>query len=158
MNIFCRQGVQELVDDYVNTAYKKDCSRCALSFNQGGQLQVDISCINVNLGQFWVGEWQSKWEVDITGQTLKGTIKVNNHYWENGNIQFHLSKSFTDETLDSADAAVIVAKIRQLESSYQTVVEETLEHSKEDMFKRMRRVLPITGRKYDWTAAKSVMI
>jgi hypothetical protein len=37
-------------------------------------------------------------------------------------------------------------------------VEETLEHSKEDMFKRMRRVLPITGRKYDWTAAKSVMI
>jgi len=59
--------------------------------------------------------------------------------------------------MDSADAPVIVALVEKLESAYQAIVEDVLENSKEDIFKKMRRVLPVTGQKFDWNATKAVM-
>lgn len=111
-----KDGVAELIEEYVTRCYKKDASRASLCFNQAGHLQVDISCINLRLNQFWTGEWQSKWSIDIQNQKLHGIIKVNNHYWETGNIQFHLMKKYEDVDLESADAAVIVEAINRLES------------------------------------------
>ena len=155
--MWCRDGVQELVEKYIEKNYKKESSRVSLCFNQAGHLQIDISCINLRLKEFWTGEWQSKWSIDITNQKLYGMIKINNHYWEQGNIQFHLAKKYEDIALTSADAPVIIDTIDKLETEYQTVVEETLEFSKEDIFKKMRRVLPISGQKFDWASTKNKM-
>jgi hypothetical protein len=113
-----KNGVQEHVEAYVENNYKKDCSRVSLCFNQAGHLQIDIGVINVKFAQCWTGEWQSKWSIDIQNQKLYGLIKVNNHYWEVGNIQFHLSKKYEEFSLENADAETIIKAINKCETEY----------------------------------------
>ena len=79
-------------------------------------------------------------------------MRINNHYFEEGNIQFNLSKDFAPVAIEAADGPNIVKAIRKLETDYQSKVEEVLEEGlKEGIFKRMRRVLPVTGTKFDWS-------
>jgi hypothetical protein len=110
--------VSDAVDGYVYRVFKEGTTRAALCFNQQGQLQIDISCINLNFAAFWGGEWQSVWCVDTQNSTISGNIKINNHYFEAGNIQFNLNKSFENVPLSSADAAGIVATIEKLETTH----------------------------------------
>jgi len=81
-------------------------------------LQIDISCINTNFTSFWGGEWQASWLVDTQASALSGTIKINNHYFENGNIHFGLEQSFEGVPLAQADAENIVAAINKTETMY----------------------------------------
>ena len=55
--ILFRDGGKELVEKYIEKNYKKESSRVSLCFNQAGNLQIDISCINLRLKEFWTGEW-----------------------------------------------------------------------------------------------------
>ena len=110
--------MSDAVDGYVYRVFKEGTTRAALCFNQQGQLQIDISCINLNFAAFWGGEWQSVWCVDTQNSTISGNIKINNHYFEAGNIQFNLNKSFENVPLPSADAAGIVATIEKLETNH----------------------------------------
>ena len=87
-----------------------------------------------------------------------GIIKVNNHFWENGNVQFHLSRKYDWFDLEDAAAGVIVKELDRIEGTYQKEVEDTLEHSKDDIFKKMRRVAPVYGGKFDWLNPKAVNI
>ncbi len=64
-HVIYRAAVNASVDEYVRTHYKDGTTRASLCFNQLGNLQIDISCINLNLGHFWGGEWQAQWIVDI---------------------------------------------------------------------------------------------
>ena len=59
-----RAQVQEAVEAYVSKAYRSGTTRASLCFNAEGQLQIDISCINLNIKAFWGGEWQAEWTVD----------------------------------------------------------------------------------------------
>ena len=43
---------------------------------------------------------------------------MNNHYWEVGNIQFHLSKKYEEFSLENADAETIIKAIDKCESEY----------------------------------------
>lgn len=74
--------MEEAVDKYIGYHYRDGTTRAALCFNQAGNLQIDISCINLNFNNFWGGEWQASWMVDIQANTMSGTVKVNNHYFE----------------------------------------------------------------------------
>ena len=112
-------------------------------------MQIDISCINTNFNAFWGGEWQASWLVDTQSNTLSGVIKINNHYFEQGNIHFGLERSFENIPLASADGAGIVSAINKTETEYQQAIEAQHE-SMGEVFKRMRRTLPVTGTKFNW--------
>ena len=103
--------MQEAVEAYVARAFREGTTRASLCFNANGALQIDISCINLNFGAFWGGEWQSEWSVDTQTQELSGVVRVNNHYFEQGNIQFNLHKVFPSTPLTSSDGAGICAMI-----------------------------------------------
>lgn len=57
-------------------------------------VKVEISCHNFNFKNFWGGEWLSSWIIDVANETISGSIKVHNHYFEQGNIQFNLNRDF----------------------------------------------------------------
>ena len=118
-------------------------------------MQIDISCINTNFNSFWGGEWQASWLVDTQSSTLSGTIKINNHYFESGNIHFGLEQSFEGIALAQADADNIVAAILRTETAYQNKIEQVHEQIGE-IFKRMRRRLPVTGTKFNWNNPNSM--
>ena len=48
--------------------------------------------------------------------------------------------------------------IKKTETNYQNAVEDVLEVGlKDGLFKRMRRVLPVTGTKFDWSGGGKMM-
>ena len=109
-------------------AYRKGTTRSSLCFNSDGHLQVDISCISLNFNSFWGGEWQSEWVIDTQEETLSGSIRINNHYFEQGNIQFSLKKSFEARKLAASDGEGICAEINKLETNYQLEIENMHEN------------------------------
>ena len=126
-NDFFRAGVASAIDAYVYRCFKDGTTRASLCFNQQGQLQIDISCINLNFASYWGGEWQSQWYVDTQNSTIAGNVKINNHYFEAGNIQFNMDKTFDPVPLASADGPGIAAAIEKLETAHQMAIEELQE-------------------------------
>lgn len=85
---------------------------------------------------------------------MAGQIRINNHYFEQGNIQFSLKKSFEATKLVSSDGEGITAEINRLETAYQLEIENMHENLRTGMFKKMRRFMPVTGAKFDWDKPK----
>ncbi len=57
-----------------------------------GEIGIVISFKNVNVDNYWTGGWQSEWTLNVakTGkQKLEGRIRLNVHYYEDGNVQLN---------------------------------------------------------------------
>ena len=80
-------------------------------------MRVDISCHNLNFKNFWGGEWLSYWSFDFDSNQAEGFIKVHNHYFELGNIQFNLTKKIDSAHLNKLDAKGIVEFINKHETN-----------------------------------------
>ena len=81
-------------------------------------IKVEISCHNFNFKNFWGGEWLSSWTLDLAQETITGQIKVHNHYFEQGNIQFNLNRDFTaTKVTGGLTGKSIVDAICKLETS-----------------------------------------
>ena len=107
---------------------------------------------------FWGGEWQAEWLVDTQDSSLTGNVKINNHYFEAGNIQFNLKKTLGPVTLPASDGPTIAAEIKRLEGEYQQSIEDVQLSFKDNVFKRMRRALPLNGQKFDWSGRSQKML
>lgn len=107
---------------------------------------------------FWNGRWRSKWSLAFSrGQTecdLTGLIKAQVHYFEDGNVQLVSSKDISEKISiqdETSTAKEIIRIIRQAEDNYQQAVNENYQVMSDSTFKALRRQLPITKAKIDWT-------
>jgi hypothetical protein len=60
----------------------------------------------LNFKNFWTGEWLSCWELEKLNETeftLKGHVRANTYYYEEGNIQFNLKTEFNEKLNCSSD-------------------------------------------------------
>jgi len=102
--------------------------------------------------------WNSLWnlEVDSEASTYKisGEVKIQVHYFEDGNLQLNSSKPIATSEgkfLSEADLGdKIVAHIRRQETLIQTGLEEMYNNMSEQTLRSMRRVMPITRTKMEW--------
>ena len=81
------------VAEYVGNAYAS--GNTLFNVQQGeddGCQTISISCHNYKNQAFWTGEWISTWSLQA-GQ-LSGSIVAKSHYFENGNVAFHIAKDF----------------------------------------------------------------
>jgi len=158
-----KDSLEKAVEKYITKRYRENTTLAAVSLkiNEDGKidLQFSISCHNVNLGNFWAGEWLSKWHAVISSNglaVLNGSININDHYFESGNIQFKLEKAFENIALkldiQDADsvADTIVKTVEKLEDQYQYSLDVMYETVSEEFLKTMRRKLPKTGVKFNW--------
>jgi len=115
---------------------------------------IQIVANKYNPSNFWSGRWRSKYEVDVKNRVVTGSIQINVHYYEQGNVQ--LSTSFTPKVTlppsapDSAAAKQLLAQISEQEGKYQTALSDTYQDLGEKSFKPLRRALPMTRNKLDW--------
>ena len=149
-----RDVIEQKVKEYLEKCYKMEVTRYNVYFNEGdNKIVVLISVHNLNLKSFWSGEWLSTWELDIGGKGVKGTLKANTYYYEEGNIQFNLDTKF-DGNADGADNASIadslVDFIKTSENSVQLELEKVYDELSENYIKPLRRKLPVTGTKMNW--------
>lgn len=107
---------------------------------------------NVNLGNFYGGEWLGKWKLE--GDQLRGTVQINAHFFESGNVQFHQNKAFEGTVPAERSKATVEAIIKligksenELQASLGALYEEDMPSK---FFKALRRVQPVTRVKMVW--------
>jgi len=121
-------------------------------------ITVCISSAKFNPNNFWNGRWRSVWTCKFApggAVEISGKLRVNVHYYEDGNVQLTTDTPKTFNAgggNDPKGVADAVAKaIEKCEHSYQTQLEQSYNTMGETTFKALRRVLPITRQKIDWT-------
>jgi len=113
---------------------------------------------NLTLIIFWNGRWRSVYTISFkdgaSGADLKGTYKINIHYYEDGNVQLTTNNERTIKvTLGNPDASAqaIVKAIEKAEREYQTAIDDNYLTMSDTSFKSLRRQLPITRTKLEWS-------
>jgi len=98
---------------------------------------------------YWNGRWRSIYIFDPASKTLSGEIKVDVHYYEDGNVRL-LTSHAIEEEIPSGTAADVVRCIARKEKEYQENLNAAFVQLSEGAFKSLRRQLPITRQKIDW--------
>ena len=149
-----RDAIEQKVKKYLEKCYKMDVTRYNVYYDGGAnKIVVLISVHNLNLKSFWSGEWLSTWELDIGGKQIKGTLKANTYYYEEGNIQFNLDTKFNGSAKGSDNNAIadsLIEFIKTSENSVQLELEKVYDELSENYIKPLRRKLPVTGTKMNW--------
>ncbi|OAQ98832.1 hypothetical protein LLEC1_05742 [Akanthomyces lecanii] len=98
---------------------------------------------------FWNGRWRSVYTFDPSSGSLEGTIKVDVHYYEDGNVRLQTKKPVSVSVASSTGAG-IAKEISSTERKYQEELNKGFVSLSEGAFKGLRRQLPVTRQKIEW--------
>jgi hypothetical protein len=79
---------------------------------------------------------------------LSGSIKVDVHYYEDGNVRMSTSKNVDVAGASGADA--VVREIAKAENKFQEELNRAFVQLAEGSFKGLRRQLPVTRQRVEW--------
>ena len=97
------------------------------------------------------GRWRSTYFLNPSSCTLSGNIKVDVHYYEDGNVRLTTSKSVRDTSISgSITAPEVMKQIARMEKQYQEELNKSFTSLSEGTFKGLRRQLPVTRQKVEW--------
>lgn len=94
---------EEQALDSLRTAVETECIKYVEDHFPNGvctvhctETEIIIAIVDnkYNPNNFWNGRWLAAWIYDTQSSQLKGTTKVNVHYYEDGNVQLNAEKSF----------------------------------------------------------------
>jgi len=155
-----RAAIEEAAFNYVSEHYQNGGTTVYGSKAANGAYVVTI-CISsskFNPTNFWNGRWRSTWTITFNPgaaqATLNGVLKITVHYYEDGNVQLNTN---SDNKLTSplgdpeAAATAILKAISKAEQNYQTSLEQSYNTMGDTTFKALRRALPITKTRIDWS-------
>lgn len=94
------------------------------------------------------GRWRSLYIYDPSSESLEGSVKVDVHYYEDGNVRLLTSRP--TQTSVSGTGASIVKEISNSEKKYQEELNRGFTNLSEGAFKGLRRQLPVTRQKIEW--------
>ena len=124
--------------------------------SSGGKIKL-VVCIEdhkFSPQNFWNGRWRSEWEATFSpgggNGEIKGVVRAQVHYYEDGNVQLVSFKDFTDSFSTADPAKGIVKAIEKAENDYQSALSDNYKTMSQTTFKALRRQLPITRTKFDW--------
>ncbi|KAL1867263.1 hypothetical protein Daus18300_006382 [Diaporthe australafricana] len=103
---------------------------------------------------FWNGRWRSLYIFDPSDSSLEGSIKVDVHYYEDGNVRLLTNKSVT-ASISSGTGSGIAKEISTAEKKYQEELNKGFTSLSEGAFKGLRRQLPVTRQKIEWDKVAS---
>ncbi|KAG0125478.1 F-actin-capping protein subunit alpha [Tuber indicum] len=98
---------------------------------------------------YWNGRWRCTYTYYPSSSELTGTIQVDVHYYEDGNVRLLTTKPIR-VSLNSGTSAEIIKTIATHERKYQEELNRAFGALSEGAFKNLRRQLPISRQKIDW--------
>ncbi|PSK41813.1 hypothetical protein B9Z65_9199 [Elsinoe australis] len=102
-----------------------------------------------SLNNFWSGRWRSVYTLSPSSSSLSGSIKVDVHYFEDGNVRMQTDKA-VEVKVSGTSAAEIVRQIATAEKKYQEDLNRGFAQLNEGVFKGLRRQLPVTRQRVEW--------
>lgn len=99
---------------------------------------------------YWNGRWRSHYTYSPSSGKISGVIKVDVHYYEDGNVRLVTNKDVSASVGANASAAEVVRQIASAEKKYQEDLNKAFASLSEGAFKQLRRQLPITRQKIEW--------
>ncbi|KAL9596253.1 MAG: hypothetical protein Q9219_005914 [cf. Caloplaca sp. 3 TL-2023] len=105
---------------------------------------------------FWNGRWRSTYHFTPSASTLTGTIHVDVHYYEDGNVRLTTTKEVKEIQVSAQGsspaslAAEVLRKVEGVERAYQEELNRGFNALSEGEFKGLRRQLPVTRQKVEW--------
>ncbi|CAG8464672.1 21831_t:CDS:2 [Dentiscutata erythropus] len=148
-----RSAVETAISEYVADHYPKGASA---TYSTGETITIAIVDDKFNPKNLWNGRWRSTWVISPESGEIKGSIKINVHYYEDGNVQLNSTKDIeiTSSPVNSEDLAASAAayskSICKAENEFQNALNESYVELSENTFKGLRRALPLTRHKIDW--------
>lgn len=156
-----RAAAEKAINSYLDSQYKKGKAACAVYGSDDGTITVCISGLNSNLNNFWSGGWRSTFSFKSNSkgtQDITASIKIICHYFEDGNVQLHsaVDQPCSLNVTDAEGTAESLQKmISEIESKYQSNLEEMFVDMHAKTFKAMRRFLPKTQQPMQWSTHSS---
>ncbi|CEG72731.1 hypothetical protein RMATCC62417_08234 [Rhizopus microsporus] len=148
-----REAVEKEALEYVNDHYPNGV--CTVHTTENNEIVIAIVDNKYNPNNFWNGRWLSSWIYDTQSHSLKGSTKVNVHYYEEGNVQLNADKTFEAQLTEISDekqqAVALLKQITTFDRAYQSTMNESYNELAENTFKGLRRTLPMTRNKMDWS-------
>jgi capping protein alpha len=141
-----REAVQTEIETY--TASNFSDSVMSASYVKDGKIMVCISGAEFDARNMWSGRWRSMWECAIEGDEvqLKGTFKVDVHFYEDGNVQskstHEVSETIGGGGSEADTASAIVAHIKESETKYQSLLDGVVRQPAEGSFHYERSAPP----------------
>ncbi|KAH8707526.1 F-actin capping protein alpha subunit-domain-containing protein [Phaeosphaeriaceae sp. PMI808] len=99
---------------------------------------------------YWNGRWRSSYIYTPSSSSLAGTIQVDVHYYEDGNVRLLTKKDVSLSITSGASGADVIKQIAGVEKKYQEDLNKAFGQLSEGAFKALRRQLPITRQKIEW--------
>ncbi|KAI0449899.1 2-oxoisovalerate dehydrogenase beta subunit [Xylaria acuta] len=106
---------------------------------------------------YWNGRWRSLYIYDPASGSLEGSIKVDVHYYEDGNVRLLTNKPVTS-SVSSDTGAGICKEVAAGEKKYQEELNKGFTSLSEGAFKSLRRQLPVTRQKIEWDRVASYRV
>jgi capping protein alpha len=161
-----RRAIEEATVEYAAQHYENG-TPAVFASTEGSEFKfhICISSSKFNSNNYWNGRWRTVWTVQFKpgGQAkLDGSIKIQVHYYEDGNVQLtaNYNKKLNVNTTTSAKstAEALLKQIIKTEQEYQAALEQSFLTMGETTFKALRRNLPITREKIKWEAIRNYRI
>lgn len=165
-----RSALERELSQYVRVHYKDGASSVFASTGDDGSSVNLVACIEAHKFQpsnFWNARWRARWSLSFQPGSsneveLVGIIKVQVHYYEDGNVQLVSHKEVKEYVTLSSDhertAKQLIQAIEKCENEYQSAISENYQTMSETTFKALRRALPVTKSKIDWNKISSYKI
>ena len=151
-----RAQLQAAMDTYISNQYGSGTGACGV-YENGSGLVVVVSGVKLNLRNFWGGNWRSTFAVNLGDKTVGGDVKIRIHYFEDGNVQMVSDKSIPATPFGGDGMQGVADAIAKEESAIQDSLEQMYINMAQETFKDMRRILPISKQKMDWTGAQTML-
>ena len=103
------------------------------------------------------GRWRSLYIFDPSSGNLEGSVKIDVHYYEDGNVRLLTNKP-SSVSVPSGSGSGIVKEISTNEKKYQEELNRGFTGLSEGTFKGLRRQLPVTRQKIEWDKITSYRV
>lgn len=113
----------------------------------GSDLQIIIIGQKLNYENFYTGLWKAHYK--IKSQSITGSVKLDIHYYEDGNVRLNFDELIDGSALISS-ASDIVNFINKTENEITMKILENFNELNQKYFKNLRRLLPVTRSKINW--------
>ncbi|KAF3492379.1 F-actin-capping protein subunit alpha [Arthroderma uncinatum] len=100
---------------------------------------------------FWNGRYRAVYNLKVPSPTtITGTIHVDVHYYEDGNVSLNNKKPVSISIPSASPADTVFKRIVTAEREHQEELNDAFSRLSEGAFKGLRRQLPITRQKVEW--------